>query len=1161
MNCVTLTTERGRTGRRTYGKRFVKAWVAVVVVLLCAYARESKARHTPANDTDPDYTSNNYGLNHGVIARESHSNQNNNDGDADWFTETEQDNNNNNNNNVHTSNSEDDEDDFYTKALASFGSTELAPFNSGGKRTASNVNNLVIDIDGDDSVLDEQTGYHSEGSDYEDEFISIIHTVDGYLHAVNLKNTNHNNADILWKLDTGGPLISSHHCIEDRPYSLIPEISSGTILVHNRDGIKRSHMSTKMLVDKAPFISERDGLFFVGHKNSRIFGIDVATGELISDTGSLKDVLSSANPFHVPTNTNSNNANANANVNANAKAKAGLNGDSNPHEDDVTSDTDTDTDPQSNFSTTSDTADSALSQYTQQTFNRNQQSIHKQRNKRSNQHSKSTTSLWFGRIDYVLRAFDAESGMESFNLSYAEILPLSLKQSKLGYNGGNSGNGGFAQARLAMIKQMSASSTNTQTTTATTTGTHVSKQTSPHVGQHTQRMTPKLPMLSTPDGDLFTALPGSDQYTRVSLGSAAVSGFTFPLHTHTDTNADPHTDVLGTDDSVSSVDGVSVSVDAETDMNEWMQSSRVSSILIPSRLIPFLALPEPSVRNTTDASIDTHTDTPTDTPTDAPTGDHTDKEHPLTVTVTVTDTHTLNPTNSTAIRNLATHSVIVKSHDNHDGMLGGGLYAVEIKDLSAQALTHNAFANALNAQLQLGLDVSVSAHTRDANTHTDDMYTHSSHRSPHRRTRNGNGNSKQTKVKRMLMMTAHKTLRRKDSVHTHMGGTHTYIGGPRSGRHTRRNNNINNNSKFVGPVRPPPSIRGADDDAYGEADVHTHTDTDTDTDADTPTPTTSVLCVPTEEESVHLHLPVCADTHQSKLLHRLRLDYEHKLQALVATDDTNKHTSTHTAAGTQSGTHTDTHNGFSGVTDLDKWGYTIIYPSFLTDDYSVVNTQQQQLPTSTQEDKNVTLTITPTTVRTNTHTSSDDWKVALVDSMLHLVNTPAGIVAVVCVLLAIIGTVSGVAIMIVRGLNARKDSLTLPTSTHTAATNNLMLHGKDQETDTLDPLTNIQALVPPTTTPTPPPAPVAEPQMQISLSPDILGYGSHGTMVFKGWLNGRPVAVKRMLTHFHKSVDRYVCVCVCVCMCVCVVCGVGNRRYFAFLGWQLVTLYFCNQLM
>ena len=37
----------------------------------------------------------------------------------------------------------------------------------------------------------------------------------------------------------------------------------------------------------------------------------------------------------------------------------------------------------------------------------------------------------------------------------------------------------------------------------------------------------------------------------------------------------------------------------------------------------------------------------------------------------------------------------------------------------------------------------------------------------------------------------------------------------------------------------------------------------------------------------------------------------------------------------------------------------------------------------------------------------------------------------------------------------------------------------------------------------------------------ILGYGSHGTVVFPGSLNGRPVAVKRMLSQFHKSADRY----------------------------------------
>lgn len=37
---------------------------------------------------------------------------------------------------------------------------------------------------------------------------------------------------------------------------------------------------------------------------------------------------------------------------------------------------------------------------------------------------------------------------------------------------------------------------------------------------------------------------------------------------------------------------------------------------------------------------------------------------------------------------------------------------------------------------------------------------------------------------------------------------------------------------------------------------------------------------------------------------------------------------------------------------------------------------------------------------------------------------------------------------------------------------------------------------------------------------DILGYGAHGTVVFKGMLEGRQVAVKRMLKTYHASADR-----------------------------------------
>lgn len=47
-------------------------------------------------------------------------------------------------------------------------------------------------------------------------------------------------------------------------------------------------------------------------------------------------------------------------------------------------------------------------------------------------------------------------------------------------------------------------------------------------------------------------------------------------------------------------------------------------------------------------------------------------------------------------------------------------------------------------------------------------------------------------------------------------------------------------------------------------------------------------------------------------------------------------------------------------------------------------------------------------------------------------------------------------------------------------------------------------------------SPKGEPKLEFEVSKTILGYGSHGTIVFQGKFKSRPVAVKRFLTDFHR---------------------------------------------
>ena len=45
----------------------------------------------------------------------------------------------------------------------------------------------------------------------------------------------------------------------------------------------------------------------------------------------------------------------------------------------------------------------------------------------------------------------------------------------------------------------------------------------------------------------------------------------------------------------------------------------------------------------------------------------------------------------------------------------------------------------------------------------------------------------------------------------------------------------------------------------------------------------------------------------------------------------------------------------------------------------------------------------------------------------------------------------------------------------------------------------------------------------MEIGPEILGYGSSGTLVFEGTLDGRPIAVKRILCQVHRALPAAHC--------------------------------------
>ena len=234
---------------------------------------------------------------------------------------------------------------------------------------ATDASNLRTTSDGANSLVATKTSSAATGSLINSNdrnlgnLITVVGTVDGLLHGFDEQNNKR------WTTDVGGGPLSSHHSSGNLDYSVVPS-TDGSLLLHSVEGMRKTSVTARMLVEKAPFTTH-DGLVFTSQKNSRVIGVDLGSGRVVHD------VLSSGGIM-------------------------GLG---------------------SEEKRTSRQGRGAI-------FDRDRAYVSDSSAGSSHRGARDRKShrspFWLGRTDYTLRAFDQITGTEEFNFTYSELRPLHM---------------------------------------------------------------------------------------------------------------------------------------------------------------------------------------------------------------------------------------------------------------------------------------------------------------------------------------------------------------------------------------------------------------------------------------------------------------------------------------------------------------------------------------------------------------------------------------------------------------------------------------------------------------------------------------------------------------------------------------------------------------
>lgn len=174
------------------------------------------------------------------------------------------------------------------------------------------------------SFAKERTDVKGRQSEYED-YLTIVCTVDGGLHGIDKYGNK------AWTSSTGDPMLSAQNyaaqdsddeddddfeagrgqpsgIIKRKGYSILPS-TDGTLIYHSTtDGMRKTSITARLLVEQTPFVSG-EGISFTGRKSSRLLKLDANTGTILFDSAadgtatteleSLKTMDGDVNPVWV----------------------------------------------------------------------------------------------------------------------------------------------------------------------------------------------------------------------------------------------------------------------------------------------------------------------------------------------------------------------------------------------------------------------------------------------------------------------------------------------------------------------------------------------------------------------------------------------------------------------------------------------------------------------------------------------------------------------------------------------------------------------------------------------------------------------------------------------------------------------------------------------